>query len=253
MTQRRPPGTTTTCPSHAHSYTNLLRYLQASLPEGATPADFDVGDLETILLFWRARFFRLLRRSSSWDFAGPVAEFTRKHINNRKAKGTGAMSRTVERMPRSPFSGDPNYHGGHRHIPILPSSATSIAFSQPDAMDVTTPTSAMGPPMNSSPEMEHDSTNHAPSQSDISNITNGVSGGSLSAAAAASSQQPKVVQTAFIHKLYKYDYPSYCIKTFTKRRCSMLEDRSIQNLISWSNSNDSFVMSPSSDFSKVLA
>lgn len=33
----------------------------------------------------------------------------------------------------------------------------------------------------------------------------------------------------------------------------MLEDRSIQNLISWSNSNDSFVMSPSSEFSKVLA
>ena len=122
------------------------------------------------------------------------------------------MSRIVERMPRSPFSGDPNYHGGQRHIPILPSSTTSIAFPQPDAMDVTTPTSAMGPPMNSSPEMEHDGTNHTPSQGEMSHITNGVSGGSLSAAAAASSQQPKVVQTAFIHKLYKYDFPTCCTK-----------------------------------------
>lgn len=33
----------------------------------------------------------------------------------------------------------------------------------------------------------------------------------------------------------------------------MLEDNSIQHLISWSNTNDSFVMSPTSEFSKVLA
>ncbi|KAL3475320.1 HSF-type DNA-binding-domain-containing protein [Aspergillus californicus] len=54
--------------------------------------------------------------------------------------------------------------------------------------------------------------------------------------AAAAAQQPKVVQTAFIHKLY-----------------NMLEDQGIQHLISWSNTNDSFVMSPTSEFSKVLA
>lgn len=33
----------------------------------------------------------------------------------------------------------------------------------------------------------------------------------------------------------------------------MLEDPSIQHLISWSSTNDSFVMSPTSEFSKVLA
>lgn len=33
----------------------------------------------------------------------------------------------------------------------------------------------------------------------------------------------------------------------------MLEDKSIQHLISWSATNDSFVMSPSGDFSKVLS
>lgn len=54
--------------------------------------------------------------------------------------------------------------------------------------------------------------------------------------AAAAAQQPKVVQTAFIHKLY-----------------NMLEDQTIQHLISWSSTNESFVMSPSSDFSKVLS
>ncbi|KAG6028000.1 hypothetical protein E4U40_001250 [Claviceps sp. LM458 group G5] len=46
----------------------------------------------------------------------------------------------------------------------------------------------------------------------------------------------KVVQTAFIHKLY-----------------NMLEDSSIQHLISWTPTSESFVMSPTADFSKVLS
>ncbi|KAI5301602.1 hypothetical protein KEM56_001548 [Ascosphaera pollenicola] len=54
--------------------------------------------------------------------------------------------------------------------------------------------------------------------------------------AAAAAQQPKVVQTAFIHKLY-----------------SMLQDSSIQHLITWSSSNESFLMNPTSEFSKVLS
>lgn len=57
-----------------------------------------------------------------------------------------------------------------------------------------------------------------------------------SASALAATQQPKVIQTAFIHKLY-----------------SMLEDQSIKHLIAWSHSADSFIMSPSTEFSKVLA
>ncbi|OAA61040.1 flocculation suppression protein [Niveomyces insectorum RCEF 264] len=58
----------------------------------------------------------------------------------------------------------------------------------------------------------------------------------IPSAAAPAVHQPKIVQTAFIHKLY-----------------NMLEDPNIQHLISWSNSAESFVMSPSQDFSKVLA
>ena len=97
----------------------------------------------------------------------------------------------------------------------------------------------MGPPglgQGNSPEMEQ-------GQGNIS-ITNGnrelssLAGANSSAAVGAvgASQGPKVVQTAFIHKLY-----------------SMLEDKTIQHLISWSNTNESFVMSPSNEFSKVLA
>lgn len=67
-------------------------------------------------------------------------------------------------------------------------------------MDVTPPGSAtMGPPVHSSPELEGGMGN-----------TNGIGEGrdmgsnmTLGAAAAAAAQGPKVVQTAFIHKLYK--------------------------------------------------
>lgn len=72
-------------------------------------------------------------------------------------------------------------------------------------MDVTPPTTAMGPPGhgNSSPELEH-STGQNGNYGDLSHLHNGPATNGLSAAAATSSQQPKVVQTAFIHKLYKY-------------------------------------------------
>lgn len=50
-------------------------------------------------------------------------------------------------------------------------------------------------------------------------------------------QQPKSLQSPFVRKLH-----------------AMLVDQSIQHLISWSSTNDSFVLSPSSEFSKkVLA
>ncbi|KAL9597333.1 MAG: hypothetical protein Q9219_005199 [cf. Caloplaca sp. 3 TL-2023] len=104
-----------------------------------------------------------------------------------------------------------------------------------DPMDLTPPSAAMGPP-NSSPEMDPTSNATNGTYGEALHGYNGPISNGLSAAAATSSQQPKVVQTAFIHKLY-----------------NMLEDSSIQNLISWSNNNESFVMSPSADFSKVLA
>ncbi|KAI9802901.1 MAG: hypothetical protein M1825_002132 [Sarcosagium campestre] len=124
-------------------------------------------------------------------------------------------------------------------MPILSAPANAAGTQNGDAMDLTPPSSTpMGPP-NSSPELDHQSnepTNVGASHADGVNLNNVAAVSGLGAAAAAASQQPKVVQTAFIHKLYK-----------------MLEDPNIQHLISWSTTNESFVMSPSSEFSKVLS
>ena len=106
-------------------------------------------------------------------------------------------------MSRSPFSGDPHHNGGQRHIPILPSSTAATNPVPGDPMEVAQ-SASMAPPTLSSPEMEHETTNSDGVQGDSIQNTNGTSSNTLSAAAAASAQQPKVVQTAFIHKLYKY-------------------------------------------------
>ena len=116
------------------------------------------------------------------------------------------------------------------------SSGTGISDSGPtDPMDIITSPSrhCILPPSheNSSPEAEQG--NAAVN----GNMDTHVGGHHAAGTAAmATTQPPKVVQTAFIHKLY-----------------NMLEDRSIEHLISWSNTNESFVMSPSPEFSKVLA
>ncbi len=88
-----------------------------------------------------------------------------------------------------------------RTLPILSSSSASANRSSPDKMDVSQPpqVAPMGPPQ-SSPNGERQSEqNQAEHQGQ--NGQNGASGQLVGAAAAA--QQPKVVQTAFIHKLYK--------------------------------------------------
>ncbi|KAL1865987.1 Flocculation suppression protein [Paecilomyces lecythidis] len=101
-------------------------------------------------------------------------------------------------------------------------------------MDVTTPTSGAAAARSSPENGEQGGTNNTNGSSETGNANSAAPNQTIGAAAAA--QQPKVVQTAFIHKLY-----------------NMLEDQSIQHLISWSSSNESFVMSPTSEFSKVLA
>lgn len=153
------------------------------------------------------------------------------------------MSR-MEVSPRpAPLSNDPAY-GSHRHIPILPSASAPTNYQRPDAMEITPPTSAkMPPPKTTSPEGDQDA---SPKSTDTSSQkengkedgqeSNGSQNNSTSAGVTAQSSGPKVVQTAFIHKLY-----------------SMLEDTSITKLITWSPSGESFVMAPSPDFSKVLA
>lgn len=141
---------------------------------------------------------------------------------------------------RISFAGVPDAPGRTRNIPVLSSSGQH-------SMDITPP-----------PTGAHGTDDR------MTGITNGTEAGnnSLNApnpaiSATAVAQQPKVVQTAFIHKLYKYVF-FFALRFFDLHRLtifgnSMLEDPGIQHLISWSGTNDSFVMSPTSEFSKVLA
>ncbi|KAJ6015715.1 hypothetical protein N7540_010306 [Penicillium herquei] len=138
------------------------------------------------------------------------------------------MSGLADPPSRNTFAGPANAPGKTRNIPVLSSSAHHSTTT----MEITPPSSA-APAMrvHSSPDGDRGAMNTNGSEAgNTSNPPNPAVG------AAAAAQQPKVVQTAFIHKLY-----------------NMLEDNSIQHLISWSNTNDSFVMSPTSEFSKVLA
>ncbi|KAI4696917.1 uncharacterized protein J4E84_000040 [Alternaria hordeiaustralica] len=142
---------------------------------------------------------------------------------------------SVAEARRSPFSGDPHHPNLHKSIPILPSSSPRLAASR-DPMDITPSSSNMGPPNERTQSVSFQLPSQREGNGDSENTSppNGNTAPAVGAAAAA--QQPKVVQTAFIHKLY-----------------NMLEDQSIQHLISWASTNESFVMSPSSEFSKVLS
>ena len=114
-------------------------------------------------------------------------------------------------------------HGLGTSRPTSPPSPQSPRSG--DAMDVSpTNTSAMRPP-NGTQILK---------SSRLGDSSKKPSAPATGAAAAVSNS--KVVQSAFVHKLY-----------------SMLEDDSIQHLISWSSSNESFLISPSNEFSKVLS
>lgn len=115
------------------------------------------------------------------------------------------MASTDERAQRSPFMSDQDpSQTTARTVPILqtPTLLTS-APSPGDPMDVTPPASAMmAPPARTSPDMEANGV-HDQMMGDQPS-SGSLAGPNAAAAAAAGAQQPKVVQTAFIHKLYKY-------------------------------------------------
>jgi hypothetical protein len=110
------------------------------------------------------------------------------------------MMASVAEARRSPFSPDPHSSGLHKSIPILPSSGSTLAPPR-DPMDITpTSTSSMGPPTINCPPGNASEQGRA--NAEMGNTSpNGTSAPAVGAAAAAN--QPKVVQTAFIHKLYK--------------------------------------------------
>ncbi|TGJ85212.1 hypothetical protein E0Z10_g3553 [Xylaria hypoxylon] len=168
------------------------------------------------------------------------------------------MATATEYVPRSLPGRELEDGLGARTIPIIttpPTPTPTIKTSAPspvagDPMDITTPTSSSAAQSigrasdgEASDTNERKNTASSGEQSSVGTSSNTMpapptvpSSTSAPAAAAAAVHQPKIVQTAFIHKLY-----------------NMLEDPNIQHLISWSSSAESFVMSPSHDFSKVLA
>ncbi|ORY64414.1 HSF-type DNA-binding-domain-containing protein [Pseudomassariella vexata] len=149
------------------------------------------------------------------------------------------MATAIESARRDPVRNHQDDIMGARTVPIITSTPTpTIKMSAPspagEPMEITSPNYAPhATSSNSSPQGEnHDAVQRQNNSNDHSNSTSMPA----PAVAAAAVHQPKIVQTAFIHKLY-----------------NMLEDPNIQHLISWSSSAESFVMSPSHDFSKVLA
>ncbi|KAL2131338.1 hypothetical protein VTI74DRAFT_5246 [Chaetomium olivicolor] len=129
---------------------------------------------------------------------------------------------------------------GVRTVPLI---APTIQMSTPspgEPMEITTPTNSSAPASaTKSPDAEskvnggaNDRLKPPASQNDQSSSDNMPA----PAAPAPAVHQTKVVQAAFIHKLW-----------------SMLEDPKIQHLISWTANSESFVMQPSHEFSKVLS
>ena len=132
-----------------------------------------------------------------------------------------------------------------KNMPILPSSSSPSEPAADDAMDIS--------PSNTTPKGQSNGTPKSRKESSRERSAHRGSSANATGAAAAV-QQPKVVQTAFIHKLYKCVRSPLGAQTRRLTRdSSMLEDQSIQHLISWSSSNESFLISPSTEFSKVLA
>jgi len=116
---------------------------------------------------------------------------------------------TTESMPRPSFPTD-RLSAHAKSIPIHPSASPHHpridlppSISELDPMDVSPTNSAsMPPPATSSPPRERLAEGRQ-TNGDSDNNSNGANGHLSSLGAAAAAQQPKVVQTAFIHKLYK--------------------------------------------------
>ena len=140
------------------------------------------------------------------------------------------MSAMTQSAPRSPFShvGDPSQRS--RSMAVLASDPMSPRSNHNEDARMTSPPPSASHTNQNSPDEQHRSAVNGGREQSHTPVPN------PNAGAVGAAQGPKVVQTAFIHKLY-----------------SMLEDRTIRHLISWSDNHDSFVMSPSNEFSKVLA
>jgi hypothetical protein len=115
------------------------------------------------------------------------------------------MDSSDERAQRTPFLSEPDQSQNPvRTTPITKPTIIETSASSPgDPMEVTSPASAMmAPPARISPDHETNGVHDQMVMGDQPH-TGSLAGPNAAAAAAAGAQAPKVVQTAFIHKLYK--------------------------------------------------
>lgn len=91
-----------------------------------------------------------------------------------------------------------------RTVPIIQQPTLQTTAPSGDAMDVTPPgTAMMGPPSRTSPDNEMNGIQDNMMGGDQPSSGSLATPSAAAAAAAGGGIQPKVVQTAFIHKLYR--------------------------------------------------
>ncbi|KAK0706477.1 HSF-type DNA-binding-domain-containing protein [Lasiosphaeria miniovina] len=150
------------------------------------------------------------------------------------------MASAAESAPRNHLVDGPEDLMGARTVPIITPTIQMSAPSPGEPMEITTPTSSSAPASaTKSPDSDvnvngYSERSNSVMQNDQLPMDNIIMPAPVAAAAAV--HQPKIVQTAFIHKLY-----------------NMLEDKTIQHLITWTPSSESFIVQPNHEFSKVLA
>ncbi|KAK3946114.1 transcription factor SFL1 [Diplogelasinospora grovesii] len=156
------------------------------------------------------------------------------------------MATQTESAPRHHLGDGSEESMGARTVPIIAPTIQMSAPSPGEPMEITTPTTSSAPASaTKSPDSDVNvnglnERGQPMSQHDPDNIIM-----PAPAAAAAAVHQPKIVQTAFIHKLYKCAAP---------QDVGLHADaKHVAHLISWTPTSESFVMQPSHEFSKVLA
>lgn len=119
-----------------------------------------------------------------------------------------AMPAQDECLSQDPFVSAPNQPSSStRTVPIIRAAPPpSIPGDPMEVVRNTPPQSAgsapMGPPARTSPDSEANGHDNNTAMA-LDQASGGPAAPNAAAAAMAGSQQPKVVQTAFIHKLYK--------------------------------------------------
>jgi len=150
--------------------------------------------------------------SLSQFFPPPPLALFRTLVLTSTATLAGQMATATESAPRNHLAEGPEDPMGARTIPIITPTIQMSAPSPGEPMEITTPTNSSAPASaTKSPDSDTNPNglnerSMQPSPGDQMPPDNIIMPAPVAAAAAI--HQPKIVQTAFIHKLYKCGTPS---------------------------------------------